>query len=110
MVNLSFRQNANDTTMRYEIFNAVPLSKNKHQVVLTSSIRPTNPVSLKDYYDGIIDDFTVNYQCVLLNVDEVRLSPFRESALIFITVSTKKNKLEKAYKQKNFLGGKSLNF
>lgn len=82
---------------QYEVFNATPISKNKHSVVLLSSTRPENTQGLVKYYNDIADNFARQYQCALLKVDEVRLNPFRESALIFITVSTKKKRLAKMY-------------
>lgn len=96
--------NINKPVINYDIFAASPLSKNKHEVVLATSFRPNNVLNLKDYYDEIVANFTETYHCVLLKLEDIRLNPFRDSALIFITVSTNKKKLEKAYRNKNLLG------
>jgi hypothetical protein len=100
MSNHLINRNANKPVLHYDIFSASPLSKNKHEVVLATSFRPNNIFNFKDYYDEIVANFTESYHCVLLKVEDIRLNPFRDSALIFITVSTNKKKLEKAYRDK----------
>jgi hypothetical protein len=82
---------------RYEVFSAEPISKNNHSVVLFSPVRPESTQELLSYYNNIAQEFATHYHCVLLKIDEIRLSHFRESALLFITVSTKKKKLAKMY-------------
>jgi hypothetical protein len=82
---------------RYEVFSAEPISKNKHSVVLFSPLRPDSSQELVSYYNNLVLEFAKSYHCVLIKIDDVRLSHFRESALIFITVSTKKKKLAKMY-------------
>lgn len=82
----------------YEVLSAEAISKNKHNVALMVPTRPPENSNLVEYYNKVSEDFAVKYHCVIVEVTEVRLNPFRESALVFLTVTTKKSKLKKFYR------------